>query len=400
MHLFRFAALLLCFSAFFCVSKKPAPEAEASQEKTLDIGSIWSAISNQDEAKDSALNNTDMYAWQLFVALNWPVDDAANGQPDTGKTLNSGSATVWETWKKTTEVYLPDGSPPPPWNAPKETPAEVLAKAEQMGLPPGPFQNLAEFVQVDGFDFKDKQGVTVRYEVLMDKAAFDYIVQEKIYNLNGQEALAKTDRPFDFPNNAMEVKTSWIWLEGNPDRATIEETYYTVNAYYQTLGNDGMPTGYEVGRAAMSGMHIITKALPQWVWITFENVDNAKYTQSTVELPIPEGAKAANSVYQKALTGSVFANYQLIGTQIEFTDNGQPTLLANSQIESAFQQTSSCITCHELATVATTDSGALRFPFIDTSGGNVNYYVGDPPPTPGFKKMDFVWSLRLAHRKR
>src|SRR5262249_33648071 len=112
-----------------------------------------------------------------------------------------------------------------------------------------------------------------------------------------------------------------------------------------------------VGRAALSGMHIISKPVPQWFWTTFQNVYDAQSTQGTNRLPMSPATKRANQKYQAALksAGSIFANYQLIGAQWQFVAGGKPVLLANSQIESAFQLASSCATCHSTASYSATD---------------------------------------------
>ncbi len=218
-----------------------------------------------------------------------------------------------------------------------------------------------------------------------------------LYNINGQEAVAQGGGTISFDWEAMEIKTAWMWLDaGDPNYETIKSTYIVMNAYYPN--EDG--TTYTVGEAAVTGMHIASKALPNWVWITFENIHNAEYTQATIELGIPASAQAANETYQAALAGTIYDQYQLVGTQIAFTDGDQATLLANSQIESAFQTESSCITCHYTATISKETTGALRYSFVDTTGGDLSYYVGTPPDIPdSFLSMDFVWSLRLAQRE-
>jgi len=76
---------------------------------------------------------------------------------------------------------------------------------------------------------------------------------------------------------------------------------------------------------------------------------------------------------------------------------GQPTLLANSTIESAFQTQSSCITCHHLASIK---PNGEYFNLANTQGGNLNYYVGDPPSLTGYNFLDYVWSMKRAHRQR
>lgn len=79
------------------------------------------------------------------------------------------------------------------------------------------------------------------------------------------------------------------------------------------------------------------------------------------------------------------------------------TLLANTQIESAFQSRSSCITCHSIASVAKQlpqqAQDTLRKTFVEV-GVTPPYYVGEAPDLSPFVSMDFVWSLRRAKLAR
>ncbi|MEA2984466.1 MAG: hypothetical protein QOD94_720, partial [Alphaproteobacteria bacterium] len=157
---------------------------------------------------------------------------------------------------------------------------------------------------------------------------------------------------------------------------------------------------YKVGRAALSGMHIISKPVPQWLWMTFQNVYDDQFTRATNKLPIAPSVKAANQRYRGKLKqmGSIFANYQLIGTQWQFVDSsGKPILLANSQIETAFQQASSCVTCHAIASYSPAEG---YFSIVKQQGGGITYYTGNPPPTPGYNPLDFIWSLKRAQWQR
>src|SRR4029079_17016669 len=223
------------------------------------------------------------------------------------------------------------------------------------------------------------------------------------YNVDGQEAAARQGSPANFPAESYELKTSWISLATDAARcAQLTGKYYIANTYFQQFDRDGRPAGWAVGYAALAGMHIINKSQKDWVWITFENVHNAEYTAAHLELPIPPDVQAANQTHQSWLSGqsSVFANYQLDGVQtlfVEASNPAVPTLLANSTIESAFQTQSSCITCHHLASIK---PDGEYFNLAYTQNGNLNYYVGEPPPLGQFLFLDYVWSMKRAHRMK
>jgi len=375
-------ALLLAALAASCtpLGPKPVSRAEPTSSRTHK-----GLLSDAAAARSAVTDNPPQYAWDLFLALNDPWD-----QPGTK---------FWETaFRQTSTVYLADGSEPQPWGQTTDPPDLPPIPANGC-VPPGVRHNLDTTIQVDGRDLLDKWGQPVRYQLLMNKWTFDYIMSRQFYNVNGQELAAQENKPADFPDESYELKTSWLWLGTDQARCDeVKDTYYVVNAYYQIFDRDGQPNGWQVGYAALAGMHIINKSLPKWVWITFENIHDPQFTAARLELPIAADVQAANQSYQSGLQGSVFANYQLDGVQTEFlTPDGQPTLLANSTIESAFQTQSSCITCHDLASIK---ANGEYFNLAYTQDGNVHYYVGNPPSLAGYNFLDYVWSLKRAHRQR
>ena len=326
------------------------------------------------------------YAWDLFLALNQPLAEAG--------------PKVWELdYRQTSTIYLADGSQPAPWGqepVPGELPPNPSFPCAQ---PDGVWHNLDTEIQVDGLTLLDQWGGTVRYQLLMDRPAFDYLLAREFYNLNGQTRAAQNGDPARFPDDASELKTSWIWIGTDEICQALEGKYYIVNAFFQKVDRDGLPDGYAVGAAALTGFHIINRELPDWVWITFENIHNPQFTQVDHELPLAEDVQAANAQNQAELRalGSIFAEYQLDGVQIQFTNTqGQPTLLANTNIESAFQTQSSCITCHALASIK--PDGEFFNLVEDDGSGDLRYYVGDPPDVTaqGFTELDFVWSMKRA----
>ncbi len=369
---------------------EPTPNEPPPGASLLDVEAIDKLLGNQESSAKAIQAGPYEYAWQNFIALNQPLVG-----PDAKR---------WELWRQTSTVYLPDGAKPAPWGTPAKVPDEVLANVKS--LPDAPsatvWHNLDTRIQVDGLVLLDKWNHDVRYQLLMNKDTFDYVLMREFYNVNGQQRAAEENKPADFPWTSYELKTSWIWIGYDVEKFNaLKGKYYIVSAYYQVFNDDGMPVGYDGGYAALSGMHIINKTLPNWVWMTFENVNNAEFTQVKLELEIPAGAQAANQRYQAALrsAGSIFANYQLDGVQTVFTDpGGKPTLLANSNIESAFQKKSSCITCHAIASI---NKVGKYFNIVDSSGGDLTYYVGDPPDVEakGFTTLDFVWSMKRASRQ-
>jgi hypothetical protein len=386
MRIGHLAAALLGFLLPLC-----APAAVA-QAQTIDTARAQKLTTDSNAARVMLESSGDIeLAWNWFLWLNMPLADAG---PKT-----------WESWRQSSTVYLPDGQRPTGWGQSPAPPAAVIAEAQKLGLNTNlPFHNLDSDVQSDGLALRDKFSQNVRYQILMNQDTFSYIVDNGIFNVNGQQAMAQANKPTNFPPAAFEIKTSWIWIGADPNIfSQLDGKYYIVNAYYALVDGSGKPNGlYKVGRAAMTGMHIISKPVPQWFWVTFQNVYDPQFTEGTNQLPISPLVAAANQVFRDQLKqmGSIFANYQLIGAQRQLVDtSGKPLLLANSQIETAFQRASSCVTCHSVAAYSATNG---YFSIVKQQGGGITYYTGNSPKDllQGYNTLDFVWSLKRAQWQR
>lgn len=342
-------------------------------------------LENVEQATTQVSQDVNRFAWDVFVALNSPA--------------SANAPLPWETLRQTSTVYLPNGAKPPAWGQPVPPPASVIEQAKALGMDvTQPFNNLDSMVQADGLPLKDKWNKYTRYEILMNQYALDYIMDNTLYNVDGQQAFAAKGVNANFPKPAFEVKTSWIFMGGNTaQRDELAPKYVIVNAYYEVIDADGNATGqYQVGWAAMTGMHVMSKVSPEWVWMTYENVYNPDYTQTSLKLPISDAVQALNKEYQQKLAGTVLANYQLDGTQTTF--NGPPLLLANSQLESAFQASSSCISCHVTASYSV-QNGYFNYA-MPTGNGGITYPVGDAilQDLNGYTLFDYAWSVKRASR--
>jgi hypothetical protein len=264
----------------------------AQQTNVLDAAQAQKMVTDSAAAQQMIqAGNTEDLAWEWFIALNMP--------------LTGSAPKLWESWRQTSSVYLPDGQKPPPWGQTPAPPATVITQARQQGLNTNlPFHNLDSEVQVDGLALRDKltPAQNVRYQLLMNQDTFQYVYENGLYNVNGQATLAQNGKPANFPSTSFELKTSWIWIGSNEVYNQLKDKFYIVNAYYALVDGSGKPNGlYRVGRAALSGMHIISKPVPQWLWTTFQNVNDAQYTQATNKLPISNATQQANQKFRAAL---------------------------------------------------------------------------------------------------
>jgi hypothetical protein len=343
-------------------------------------------LGNRTLAKDQAY----LFAWTMFLTINCPAQ------------TTSASPHIWETWKSVEEVYLPGGKAPAPWSAPQ------------------PPRTLLDRPEIDGYTLLDKNNQPILGEIRMNRGTFDYIVQRSLYSKAGQLAFfASSGPPIDFPVDAMEIKAAWLILTPSDP---ANSRFYTVQANY----SDPVTGKTHPVLAGLASLHITSKVIPNWFWTTFEQVDNQKTTMAPEAVPISSDARAFNNAVHAALPPqSVWRFYQMRGAQLNYVNIGRiPSILANTLLETRFQKTSSCITCHNLATRGSLSQGTLALwnvvgngvaGHIGEVGSASNHYTDatgkpicydstnndftdckTPSPTIVYKSMDFVWSLREA----
>jgi hypothetical protein len=353
-----------------------------------------------------------VYAWQSFVALNWPALTGQRGVPDRTRTIGQPGDVVWHTWKAPEEVFYPDGRQPPPWQEyggmlPPECAAAgaragdyLLRRTAKADTTASLVESIEEAV---GGTLTDQHGNLARFDIRMNQPMFAAIVAGAYYNQEGQDAA-----PYiSFPSGVMEIKAAWREMTAG-DPPAVRARFFRRPAWIFTppLGPD--PATCAKGELGLVGLHITQKtpSRRQWTWATFEHVDNVppgvngwpgpfsfndpgcspqdcppnqsteqngvptgRPTQVTRFVPIGPAAAAANPVWQQALRaavpGSPFQFYQLVDIQWPQTPaqppfgNPTPELVANTTMETYVAQ-SSCLNCHYTAQTA---SGKLSADF-------------------------------------
>ncbi len=393
----RFAVAALAASAFVCGSA-PAP---ADSLPTLD--QLRYLTEDEAAARRRASDDPDGYGWDLFLYANWRALSGPDnrGRPDPALPIGRpGGPVTWQTWKSDAEVFLDRGAEPAKWATAEPVPPDL---PPPVGIPTptsgaAHWERMTGNTQVDGFDLKGPDGTEVLYEIRQNRSTFRYIRDNGLYFIEGQIAFGQDYGDFDFEWTAMEAKAAWIWLDPERDADRIPH-YFTVKGYYAERNKDGSFAGWKTGLLGLTGLHLITKAREQWVWVTFEQVENEAWTGVTRRDPIPPQVEALNRKMRGLLTGTWLANYELVGVQIDWGTAADPTILANTQIETLFQSRSSCMTCHWIASVGrkpVRPEDTLRMSYLDPNGVYPPYYVGPGPSLGSFKSMDFLWSLDRA----
>lgn len=369
----------------------------------------------------------DVYSWNSFIALNWPPGPDGNGDPKQMIGKNGDNDTVWEHYRDVSNIFLAGGARPT-WNGPTPIPdackslnkgnMEVVTQIGKNLLTPSVVS--ASSQPFNTGPIIDQNGVFTRFQIVVNKTMFDYILANSLYSKAGQKAFTPpvnfTSGSIDGNGNtlvegAIMVKTAWKVI-APADKARFHSD--DVLVYTPASANPKYPAQCMKKTVGLVGMHIghKTQSAPQWLWSTFEHVDNvptdaevksgklkAKYSyydpkcktcpvnqippkpwnptkvsafhsqivrMNQFNLPIyASSAAARNADAQQQLRAvnpkSVWANYHLISTMWP-TDPKQPfgapapTFLANTTLETYIQGTtpnvsSSCIECHMNATM-------------------------------------------------
>jgi hypothetical protein len=359
----------------------------------------------------AALENVPQFAWEMFMLANWPVLPGKRGLPDSKRTIGVPVPTVWESFKNVSEIYKPKGARPATWEIIDELPPNS---------PPPPalpvdskwVHFLAEPIMIDGQQICDGGSQVIQYDVRSNQSYFDYVVNnlqgKQLYTIEGQlAALADPNFTFSFPGGTLEVKASWRILGPSDDPSRFWTAYGVYWDHKHVLRS---------ARIGLTGLHITSRVVPNWIWMTFEQVDNPtatyKYFLRKKGSPVGDNPTydpsldAINAKFQQGFQkmGVKWQYYKLERVQTEFVDNaGKPTIMSNTQIETYFQDKSSCITCHALASIGKpmNSKQSLRLNFFYPHNpyvGTIDFQKVANQQFPGekFKPMDFVWSLRNA----
>jgi hypothetical protein len=221
----------------------------------------------------------DHYAWRAFIALVWPASSGARGVADQNRKLEqvgqSDVTSVFETFKADWETFQPGGVEPSPWNSHQAVMTSDPALMPCRNAVPGDFllASVGKFGSSGNIGeagvnslisvLVSQNGRLVRYLAAYNRKEFDKIRAKRLFL---QENIENTDISFDI--GSLSVKSSWIDLTNiaNPERFHKREAWLV----------DPMSGACNKVMVGLVGLHIVQKTptRPQWIWATFEHVDN------------------------------------------------------------------------------------------------------------------------------
>ncbi len=363
----------------------------------------------------AAATDPDRFAWQLFIALTWPADQTSR-QPASDRPYGDPGPVMFETWALSDQIFLPKAAQPPTWDA------IPWSGIRSFGSPPVSGE-IAQFRKID--PVAPGSASDQRVEVRFNRAAFDYIRDNALFSVEGQQWFYYNHQPISFPAGAIEVQAVWRPIS-EADKARYQWAEYR-DAKTKRVFTYGL-----------SALSVASKVLPRWFWATFEHVDNPYrsgvfdegwLTPSHDSLACGAGPGDCNRAPTGLhLEGTRWENYRLRGAQVDYVDaEGNPLIVANSELETGFQRSSSCMSCHVRATVGPSVNEPASFTFSGGKDhapaspaathlsafktavdGRVTGYTGVPQPDdfllpgqpPGgrdrFLSLDSVWSLVRA----
>jgi hypothetical protein len=224
----------------------------------------------------------DDYSWRTFISMMWPALPGQRGIPDPAGHLGDVSKPlVFDTFKNDWDLFLPTGAVPSAWDKPSSmNPCHVTVASDVMVL--ASYSKFGSFGQA-GSNKKtpflhavpSQNGKWVRYLTGFNQTEYTQIVGGSFYLLS---ALTKAGS-VTFNDGSIDVKSAWMDMSGLPDDQKAR--YYTRTALVVDPGDPTKPcTAITVG---LIGLHIVQKtpSRPQWIWSTFEQVDNVPSTANS-----------------------------------------------------------------------------------------------------------------------
>ena len=219
----------------------------------------------------------DNFAWQVFVALNWPTKA---GHVDTQRIIGQApqAARVWELFTDPMTILQNDeNNQILSLSVPKESKLLYLPKKRIEKLTGSDYN--ADEPQNDlqagsNWPLIDQNRNYAIYEIRINDTETNYITSN---GLTSHKGLKDYKRPIVFPAGSIEVKAAWRILPGDTPQK-IKQRYHVRKALI-AISKENSATGaaFQIeATVGLVGLHITykTKSQPRWVWATFEQVDN------------------------------------------------------------------------------------------------------------------------------
>ena len=261
-------------------------------------------------APNATLDQAARFAWQEFIALNWPAALQTGYNRDTpaadcrfGDPACAARPLTWETFRGKAEIFTPverqsspsydalpdynniyqDAVQPCPGVTPLTSPAWVnLDETSEIGL-----TAMYSGAGIPTPTAENSAPQLVRFTAKANRAEFNYAQQiGALHGLrttlqNGTQAYvpvhgsppAGSSNLVSLPNNTIEIKAGWRQL--NPATEDVSRFHTTRVRYYEGASGNSC---YREAVWGLLSLHIIqkTQSAPYFIFATFEQADNIR----------------------------------------------------------------------------------------------------------------------------
>jgi hypothetical protein len=247
-----------------------------------------SDVNPADPARD--LNGFDEYCWNRFLCINKAVGRSVSVLVELDHlAIPVTELPAWMTWptredlrgdlldwEEYTRKYLPtrgggDGRPAP----------QALGRLAKLGLvseaafSPSEVNNAGTLPGEFVGPLVGQNRYYVRYEIRFNRIAFEHIKRNNLHKKEFQPSDGQV--PAGFPAGSVIVKAAWRIIAEGPDGDPVAAADRDFRGRcYWTRARIRINDRWEDRRVGLVGLHVIhrTPKRPQWIWSSFEQVDN------------------------------------------------------------------------------------------------------------------------------
>jgi hypothetical protein len=247
--------------------------------------------------------NFDYFSWESFIALNWPAASGSRGvpnqpnNPDVFLKAAPGTPVVWGTYKDSFELFGQKDQRPTPWDSTdipvNPCPNAPAGQKTLVFLTKGNTP-LMQTSQAFSFPLIDQRNNYVYYDIRYDQAQYNFIRGQDadqtswLYLLKNLAPKENAQKGLQMPMSttpstlgSIMVKAAWRIKTDKDDPSR----YYSTTAQ---IFNPQTQTCTQT-TVLLVGLHIAHKVSPftEWVWSTFEQVDNVPPDAGMTPQPTP-----------------------------------------------------------------------------------------------------------------
>ena len=258
----------------------------------------------------AAQNSFDIFSWQSFIALNWPLDQTLNlpRAGDAKQLLNLNALPrVWSQFSTPQEIFNPDYRDDICGDT-GQVQGQGQGQSRDTDNVSAAILNSSIFLQPSGKPVIDRNGNYLLYDVRVNDVMVDYVRSNGLDSMQGQQEFMASAASIEFPlgryddklhkrggsPGSIAIKTAWKVIDaGSGDDS---QRYFTIDGLIPVeagQSESGQPFCVEA-QLGLVGMHIMRRTESgnggHWIWSTFEHIDNA---------PLAGNARRPNDIFNE-----------------------------------------------------------------------------------------------------